>query len=111
MRVGGSSLVFFYLPASLLPMLQLTCPPITPEEQAIKDVAGQPGASAIILQRQEVADDMNNFHTTYKRIKVLNEAARKFADVELQGDYWKAQGKFCRAARGRPASMWKQNSI
>jgi hypothetical protein len=58
-------------------------PPITPEEQAIKDVAGQPGASAIILQRQEVADDMNNFHSTYKRIKVLNEAGRKYADVEL----------------------------
>src|SRR5258705_8328690 len=56
-------------------------PPITPEEQAIKDVAGQPGASAIILQRQEVADDMNNFHSTYKRIKVLNEAGRKYADV------------------------------
>lgn len=58
-------------------------PPITPEEQAIKDVAGQPGASAIILERQELADDLNNFHSTYKRIKVLNEAGRKYADVEL----------------------------
>jgi len=58
-------------------------PPITPEEQAIKDVAGQPGASAIILQRQEIADDLNNFHSTYKRIKVLTEAGRKYADIEL----------------------------
>jgi hypothetical protein len=58
-------------------------PPITPEEQAIRDVAGQPGASAIILQRQEIADDLNNFHSTYKRIKVLTEAGRKYADIEL----------------------------
>ena len=57
-------------------------PPITPEEQAIKDVAGQPGASAIILERQELADDLNNFHSTYKRIKVLNEAAPSTPDME-----------------------------
>ena len=39
--------------------------------------------SAIILQRQEIADDLNNFHSTYKRIKVLTEAGRKYADIEL----------------------------
>jgi hypothetical protein len=61
-------------------------PPITPEEQEFKDVAGQPGESAAILERQEVADDLNNFHSTYKRIKVLNEAGRKYADVELPYD-------------------------
>jgi Domain of Unknown Function with PDB structure (DUF3857)/Transglutaminase-like superfamily len=58
-------------------------PPITPEEQALKDVAQQPGASAVILERQEIADDLNNYHSTYKRIKVLTEAGRKNADVEL----------------------------
>jgi hypothetical protein len=58
-------------------------PPITSEEQALKDVAQQPGASAVILERQELADDLNNFHSTYKRIKVLTEAGRKYADVEL----------------------------
>jgi hypothetical protein len=61
-------------------------PPITPEEQEFKDIAGQPGESAAILERQEVADDLNNFHSTYKRIKVLNEAGRKYADVELPYD-------------------------
>jgi hypothetical protein len=61
-------------------------PPITPDEQSVKDVAGQPGASAIILQRQETADDLNNFHSTYKRIKVLTESGRKYADVELPYD-------------------------
>ena len=81
----------FLLGISLFPCLvsvhaAADWPPITPEEQAIKDVAGQPGASAIILQRQEIANDLNNFHSTYKRIKVLNEAGRKYADVELPYD-------------------------
>ena len=58
-------------------------PPITPEEQALKDVEEQPGAPAVILERQEIADDLNNYHSTYKRIKVLTDAGRKEADVEL----------------------------
>ena len=58
-------------------------PPVTPEEQALNDVAGQPGAPAVILERQETGDDLNNFHSTYKRIKVLTEEGRKYADVEL----------------------------
>jgi hypothetical protein len=58
-------------------------PPITPEEQALKDVKEQPGAPAVILERQEIADDLNNYHSTYKRIKVLTDAGRKEADVEL----------------------------
>lgn len=61
-------------------------PPITPEELALKDVAEQPGASAVILDRQEVADDTNNFHSTYQRIKILNEEGRKYANVELPYD-------------------------
>jgi hypothetical protein len=61
-------------------------PPITPEEHEFKDVAGQPGESAAILEREEIADDLNNFHSTYKRIKVLNEAGRRYADVELPYD-------------------------
>jgi len=58
-------------------------PAITPEEQALKDVAEQSGAPAVILERQEIADDLNNFHSTFKRIKILTEEGRKYADVEL----------------------------
>src|SRR5207249_5872481 len=58
-------------------------PAITPEEQALKDVAEQPGAPSIIMERQEIADDLNNFHSTFKRIKILTEEGRKYADVEL----------------------------
>jgi hypothetical protein len=58
-------------------------PPITPEEQAIKDVPQLRGAPAVILDRQEVADDRNHYHSTYMRIKVLTEAGREYADVVL----------------------------
>ena len=58
-------------------------PPITAEEQTLRDLKEQPGAPAVILEREEVADDLNNFHSTFKRIKVLSEAGRKYADVEL----------------------------
>jgi hypothetical protein len=58
-------------------------PAITPEQRALKDVQEQPGAPAIILERQEVADDLNNFHSTFKRIKIFTEEGRKYADVEL----------------------------
>src|SRR5690349_10336492 len=58
-------------------------PAVTPEEQNLKDVKEQPGAPAVILERQEIADDLNNVHSTYKRIKILSEAGRRYADVEL----------------------------
>ena len=61
-------------------------PPITPEELALKDLAEQPGAPAAILDRQEVADDTNNFQSTYERIKIFNEEGRKYANVELPYD-------------------------
>src|SRR5437868_14471735 len=61
-------------------------PPIAAEELALKDLAEKPGAPAFILDRQEVADDTNNFHSTYQRIKIFNEEGRKYANVELTYD-------------------------
>jgi hypothetical protein len=61
-------------------------PPIAAEELALKDLAEKPGAPAFILDRQEVADDTNNFHSTYQRIKIFNEEGRKYANVELPYD-------------------------
>jgi hypothetical protein len=58
-------------------------PPITPEEQALTSVPEQPGAPAVILNREETDNDLQHFHSTYIRIKVLTEAGREYADVQV----------------------------
>lgn len=58
-------------------------PAITPEELSMTSIKEQPGAPAVVLQREEVDDDMNNFHSVYERIKVLTEAGRENANVEI----------------------------
>jgi hypothetical protein len=61
-------------------------PQITPEEQAMTSVPQQPGAPAVILNREEVADDTKHFHSVYTRMKILTEAGRRYADVRLPFD-------------------------
>jgi Transglutaminase-like superfamily/Domain of Unknown Function with PDB structure (DUF3857) len=58
-------------------------PPITPEDQAMNNVPDQPGAPAVILLRQETDDDLLHFHSVFMRIKILTEAGRKYANVEV----------------------------
>ncbi len=61
-------------------------PPITPEEQAMTSIPEQPGAPAVILNREETDNDLLHFHSTYIRIKVLTEAGRQYADVQIPYD-------------------------
>jgi hypothetical protein len=58
-------------------------PPITPEELAMKDDPANPGARAIILNREEYTDDVDDFDTSYYRIKVLTDEGKKYADIEI----------------------------
>ena len=58
-------------------------PPISPEDRKLTDLPEHKGAPAVVLLREEVADDINNGHSVYMRIKVLTEPGRRFADVEL----------------------------
>jgi hypothetical protein len=58
-------------------------PPIDPADLALKSVPQQPGAPAVILLREENDDDPLRFHSTYERIKILTEAGREYADIEL----------------------------
>jgi hypothetical protein len=61
-------------------------PPITPEEQKMTSIAEQPGASAVILNREENDNDLQHFHATYMRIKILTEVGREYANVEVPYD-------------------------
>lgn len=58
-------------------------PPISPDDLKMTDLKEQPGASAVILDREEIDDDMNNVHSVYERIKILTDSGREYANVEL----------------------------
>lgn len=58
-------------------------PPITAEDKGFVSVPGQAGAPAVILAREEVDNDVLHVHSLYVRMKILTEAGRKYADVEL----------------------------
>lgn len=57
--------------------------PATPEELAMKSVAGAEGAEAAILDWVRIDDDENASTTEYYRIKVFTEEGKKHAQVEL----------------------------
>ena len=56
---------------------------ITPQERAIKEVPGDPGAPAIQLYYADFRDDDKRFQFTYERIKILTEEGKKYANVEI----------------------------
>ncbi len=59
--------------------------PISPEELKMTSEPLAPGAPAIILYRQVDRDDngYTSHEDNYLRIKILTEAGRKYADVEI----------------------------
>lgn len=57
--------------------------PITPEE--LKMTSAQAGnADAIILYHESTSDDTRKSSFEYKRLKVLTEAGKRYADVEIE---------------------------
>ena len=59
--------------------------PVTPQDQQIKEVPGNPGASAIQLYYANQLHDNEGYEFYYKRIKILNESGKQYADVEISG--------------------------
>lgn len=58
-------------------------PALSPEDLSMTSIKEQPGAPAVILLREETDDDMNNVHQVYERIKILTDAGREYANVEI----------------------------
>jgi hypothetical protein len=58
-------------------------PAIAPDDLKMTDLSQQKGAPAVVLLREEVANDPQNYHSVYMRIKILTEAGRRYADVEI----------------------------
>jgi len=61
-------------------------PPIAPDDLMLKDNPAEPGASAMILYREEIVNN-KDFHDFYSehfyRIKIFTDAGKKYADIEL----------------------------
>jgi hypothetical protein len=57
--------------------------PVPKDDLALKDNPANPGSSAMILERQVYTDDEKRVQTEWVRIKVLTEAGRTYADVEI----------------------------
>jgi hypothetical protein len=58
-------------------------PSISPDDLKMTSIKEQPGAPAVILNREEIDDDMNNVHSVSERIKILTDAGREYANVEI----------------------------
>jgi hypothetical protein len=82
-RISRGRLIFACL-AVLTPLAYAAdWPSIAPEEMSMTSLPQQPGAPAVVLIHQELADDPNNVHSVYLRVKILTEAGLRYADVEL----------------------------
>jgi hypothetical protein len=58
-------------------------PPISAEETAMKDCPGQPGAPAVILDREETTDVETHATSVFKRLKILTDAGREYSNIEI----------------------------
>ena len=56
---------------------------ITAQDREIKEVPGEPGASAIQLFFADYRDDDVRYQFFYHRIKILSEEGKKYANVEI----------------------------
>jgi hypothetical protein len=70
--------------AAAMPMLACAqFQPPTPDELKMTEDPKAPGAAAVYLDIQEVANDPLHYQSYYKRIKVLTEKGKELATVEL----------------------------
>jgi len=83
LRRFSSGWLLYFVFALSLPCLAVDWPPVAPEELKMTDLPEQKGAAAVILLRDELADDVNNYHSVYMRIKILTDAGKRYADVQI----------------------------
>jgi hypothetical protein len=58
--------------------------PITSEDLQMKEVPGDPGASAVLLYYANYIDDNVDSEFVYRRIKILKDDGKKYANVEIE---------------------------
>ena len=88
--------------ATIAPVLADDWQPVAPEDLAMTAEPRAPGAAAIYLYRQVDRDDNEPGEVVYERIKVLSEAGRKYADLEIPFEKSKESVREIRARTIRP---------
>src|SRR5437016_2256618 len=58
--------------------------PITEQDRQVKDIPGNPGAPAIQLYYSYYKDEDAGFLFVYRRIKILRDSGKKYADAEIE---------------------------
>jgi hypothetical protein len=58
-------------------------PPISAEDAAMKDCPAQPGAPAVILDREEITNGDTHATSVFKRLKILTDAGRAYSNIEI----------------------------
>src|SRR5437764_9442007 len=58
--------------------------PVTQQDLQLKDVPGNPGAPAIQLYYSYYKDEDAGFLFVYRRIKILRDSGKKYADAEIE---------------------------
>lgn len=91
-----SALLFAFLFAVASPLAraadQWTAP--TPEELSMTSQPEVPGAAAVYLYYEETSEDNLHMFSVYGRIKVLTEAGKDKANVEIQYAHWREGANF-----------------
>jgi transglutaminase-like putative cysteine protease len=78
--------LFFFVVCFAAPLCHADWPPVSKEELDFKNVPSVPDAPAVVLFHEEIDDDTIHYHQVYYRIKILTEAGRKYADVQVPYD-------------------------
>jgi Domain of Unknown Function with PDB structure (DUF3857)/Transglutaminase-like superfamily len=60
------------------------CADPTPEELHMTSQPEVPGATAVVLNREEFTEDKNHMFSIHTRLKVLTEGGKEYGDVELE---------------------------
>src|SRR5262249_53786137 len=60
-----------------------TWQPVPQQDLALKDNPDDSGSAAMILERQIYTDDEKRLQTEWIRIKILSEAGKAYADVQI----------------------------
>lgn len=83
MRFRAYTLSSCFLILLAIPAFAVEWPPLSDADRSMTNIPEQPGAAAVILLREEIDDNMNNELSVFERIKILTEAGRAYATVDL----------------------------